>query len=217
MAGASAENGRPNRMSRQREKTYKRLVNAALTVMAEKGPDAATINDITEAADVGFGSFYNHFSSKEEILAAAIEELLERLGAQIDGTVAAIPDPLEGLATAIRLFVTLVITNPHWAKFLIRVSAVPGFNKAGLFARLFRDVRNAEQAGRLRTADPETAIYAVGGAMLFLIIALHEGDLPMTDAPERITATALRILGVAEDEITLLVRRPLPEFVPEPT
>ena len=65
MADANADKARPNRMSCQREKTNKRLVNAALSVMAEKGLDAATINDITEAADVGFGSFYNHFSSKE--------------------------------------------------------------------------------------------------------------------------------------------------------
>ena len=99
--------------------------------MAEKGLDAATINDITEAADVGFGSFYNHFSSKEEILAAAIDEVLERIGSQIDGTVATIPDPLEALAAAIRLFISGVIANPQWAKFLVRVSAVPDLNKAG--------------------------------------------------------------------------------------
>lgn len=37
-----------------------------MSVMAAEGADAATINDITEAADVGFGSFYNHFASKEE-------------------------------------------------------------------------------------------------------------------------------------------------------
>ena len=144
--------------------------------MAEKGLDAATINDITEAADVGFGSFYNHFSSKEEILAAAIDEVLERIGSQIDGTVATIPDPLEALAAAIRLFISGVIANPQWAKFLVRVSAVPDPTRP-LFARLFRDIRAAEQAGRLRTVDLDTAVYAVGGAMLFLVIALHEGDL----------------------------------------
>jgi hypothetical protein len=48
--------------------------------------------------------------------------------------------------------------------------------------------------------------------MLFLVIALHEGDLPTTDAPERIAATALRILGVGDDEIARLVRQPLPSM-----
>lgn len=212
MADASAAKARPNRMSRQKEKTHKRLVDAALTVMAEKGLDAATINDITEAADVGFGSFYNHFASKEEILAAAIDELLERIGSQIDSTVAAIPDPLEALAAALRLFIGIVAANPDWAKFLMRISGVPGFNKAGLFARFFRDIRAVERAGRLRLADPDTTIYAVGGAMMFLVIALHEGDLPSAGAPERIAATALRMLGVGEDEIARLIAKPLPDL-----
>jgi Bacterial regulatory proteins, tetR family len=61
----------PSRSTRQKQKTRDRLIRAAMSVMAAKGADAATINDITEAADVGFGSFYNHFDSKEDILEAA--------------------------------------------------------------------------------------------------------------------------------------------------
>ena len=214
---ASAEKDRPNRMSRKRERTRGRLVDAALAVIAEKGADAATINDITETADVGFGSFYNHFSSKEEILAAAIDEMLERIGSQIDGTVAQFPDPREALAAALRLFISLLIAKPQWAKFLLRISSIPGFNKAGLFPRLFRDIRKAEEAGRLRIADSGTVPYAVGGAMLFLVIALQDGDLPAAGAPERITAAALRMLGLTEEEILSLVSRPLPAITLAPS
>ncbi len=217
MAAASAGKDRPNRMSRRREDTHKRLVNAALAVIAEKGADAATINDITETADVGFGSFYNYFSSKEEVLGAAIDEMLERIGSQIDGTVADIADPLEALAAALRLFIGLIIAKPQWAKFLLRISSIPGFNKAGLFPRLFRDIRKAEDAGRLRIADPGTTTHAVGGAMLFLVIALQDGDLPAAGAPERITATALRMLGLTEDEIASLIGKPLPDVPGAPS
>jgi AcrR family transcriptional regulator len=35
------------------------------------------INDTTQAADVGFGSIYNHFESKEGIFAALVEWLFE--------------------------------------------------------------------------------------------------------------------------------------------
>lgn len=90
MAQESAEKVGPNRMGRQRRKTHDRLINAALSVMARKGAEAATINDITETADVGFGSFYNHFSSKEEIFAAATAALFDRIGTQIDATTATI-------------------------------------------------------------------------------------------------------------------------------
>jgi AcrR family transcriptional regulator len=211
MADAAAEKPRPNRMSRQREKTRSRLVNAALSVMARKGADAATINDITETADVGFGSFYNHFSSKEEILTVAIEELSERIGMQIDRAIVTISDPLEALAAAIRLFISVIIAKPEWAKFIVRISMMPGYKDVGLFPRLFQDIRGAQSSGRLNIVDLETATYAVAGVILFLVVALLEGDLPTADAPERVTAMALRTLGVSEKEIALLASRPLPD------
>jgi AcrR family transcriptional regulator len=52
--------------------------------MAEKGMEGVAINEITEAADVGFGSFYNHFESKESIYAAVVEWLFEEFGSRLD-------------------------------------------------------------------------------------------------------------------------------------
>lgn len=211
MADAATEKTRPNRMSRQRQKTHERLVNAALSVMARKGVDAATINDITEAADVGFGSFYNHFASKEEILGVAIKELFERIGTEIDAAIKEIPDPLEALAVAIRLLVGIIIGQTEWAKFIVRFSTVPGYKEVGLFPRLARDIQAAEDAERLRVADPQTATFAVAGAVVFLVNALLEGDLPTAGAPERIAAMVLRMLGAGEEEASSLANRPLPE------
>jgi AcrR family transcriptional regulator len=209
MAQESAEKVGPNRMGRQRRKTHDRLINAALSVMARKGAEAATINDITETADVGFGSFYNHFSSKEEIFAAATAALFDRIGTQIDATTATIPDPCDALAAAIRIFVNTLIAKPEWAQFIIRTMAVPGYKNVGMYPRLFRDIRRIEQSHRLRIADPGTVTYAVGGAMLFMIIALLEGDLPAMDAPERMAAMALRMLGETESEISRIIAQPL--------
>ncbi|MDR3448576.1 MAG: TetR/AcrR family transcriptional regulator [Alphaproteobacteria bacterium] len=212
MAYESAEKAGPNRMGRQRRKTRDRLINAALSVMARKGAEAATINDITEAADVGFGSFYNHFASKEEIFTAATAALFDSIGGQIDNVILTMSNPCEALAVAIRIFVTTMIAKPEWAQFIIRTMAVPGYKHIGLYPRLFRDIRKIEQADRLRIVDPGTITYAVGGAMLFMIIALLEGDLPAKDAPERMAAMALRMLGETEEEIARLIAQPLPKL-----
>ncbi len=210
MADAALEKARPNRMSRQRQKTRDRLVNAALSVMASKGVDAATINDITEAADVGFGSFYNHFSSKEEILAVVIKELFERIGTQIDTATGGISDPLEVLAASIRLSISITLLQPEWARFIVRFSAIPGYTEVGLFNRLSRDIRAVEDAGRLHIADPGAAPHAAAGAIVFMINALLEGHLPAPQAPERIAAMVLRVLGANEEEATELANKPLP-------
>jgi AcrR family transcriptional regulator len=47
-----------------------RLYTAALQLFAERGYLATTVEDITEAADVGKGTFFNYFSTKEHVLAA---------------------------------------------------------------------------------------------------------------------------------------------------
>ena len=181
-------------------------------MIARKGPDAATINDITDAADVGFGSFYNHFGSKEEIVAVAMEELFQRIGNGLDEAIRSIEDPLEAVTTAIRLFIRTIISKPEWASFMLRVSMVPGFENVGLFPRLFRDLRTVQATGRLHLADPEAATFAAGGALLFMASAMCEGKLPVAGAPERMAAMTLRILGVGENEINTMVAKPVPEL-----
>ena len=59
--------------------------------------------EITQAADVGMGSFYNHFDSKEQLFEAAVAEVLDAHGALLDRLTATIEDPAETFATSFRL------------------------------------------------------------------------------------------------------------------
>ena len=65
--GQGIETGR---RERRRVETHERLFRAALKLFAEKGFAATTVEDITETADVGKGTFFNYFPSKEHVLAA---------------------------------------------------------------------------------------------------------------------------------------------------
>lgn len=72
------------RRERHRAEIRERLFRAALTLFAERGYLETTVEDITEAADVGKGTFFNYFPTKEHVLAtfgaeriAAIESALE--------------------------------------------------------------------------------------------------------------------------------------------
>jgi AcrR family transcriptional regulator len=64
----------PNRTQRRASKTRTRLLKAALSVFAEVGTDAATIEMITQRADLGKGTFYRHFADKNAIIEALIEQ-----------------------------------------------------------------------------------------------------------------------------------------------
>jgi AcrR family transcriptional regulator len=66
----------PNRTQRRASKTRTRLLKAALSVFAEVGTDAATIEMITQRADLGKGTFYRHFADKNAIIGALIEQCI---------------------------------------------------------------------------------------------------------------------------------------------
>lgn len=73
------------RRERHRAETRDRLYAAALELFADRGFLETTVEDITEAADVGKGTFFNYFPTKEHILAefggertAAVERALEK-------------------------------------------------------------------------------------------------------------------------------------------
>jgi AcrR family transcriptional regulator len=74
----------PDRRQRRSAETRERLFRAALGLFAEKGFTETTVADITDAADVGKGTFFNYFPSKEHILVAFSDMQLSKLQATVD-------------------------------------------------------------------------------------------------------------------------------------
>ena len=97
MAEAASAAGAPkvSRLDRRKARTRQALIDAAVRLIAEGRGDRASIQEITEEADIGFGSFYNHFDSKEQLFEDRLEEVLERWGQMIDRASAGITDPAE--------------------------------------------------------------------------------------------------------------------------
>ncbi|HKW64209.1 MAG TPA: TetR/AcrR family transcriptional regulator [Candidatus Acidoferrum sp.] len=73
----------PDRRQRRSAEIRERLFRAALSLFAQKGFAETTVEDITEAADVGKGTFFNYFPSKDHILIAFGEMQLGKLEAAI--------------------------------------------------------------------------------------------------------------------------------------
>ena len=75
-SGVLPSHGRRERRSAE---TRERLFRASLDLFARKGFTETTVEDITEAADVGKGTFFNYFPSKDHILLAFGEMQLAKL------------------------------------------------------------------------------------------------------------------------------------------
>ena len=79
-AASAASAPKVTRLDRRKARTRQALIDAAVRLIAEGRGDRASIQEITDEADIGFGSFYNHFTSKDELFDTASEEVLERWG-----------------------------------------------------------------------------------------------------------------------------------------
>lgn len=75
---------RPNRRERHRSEMRERIFRAALRLFAERGFLATTVEDITEAADVGKGTFFNYFPTKEHVLGQYGEERVQQIESALD-------------------------------------------------------------------------------------------------------------------------------------
>src|ERR1700739_3676820 len=81
LRGAVSNSGRRQRRSAE---IRERLFNASLNLFARKGFTETTVGDITEAADVGKGTFFNYFPSKDHILLAFGEMQLVKLQSAVE-------------------------------------------------------------------------------------------------------------------------------------
>jgi AcrR family transcriptional regulator len=73
-----------DRRSRRSAELRERLFHAALALFAKKGFAETTVEDITNAADVGKGTFFNYFPSKDHILLAFGEMQYAKLKSAVD-------------------------------------------------------------------------------------------------------------------------------------
>lgn len=72
------------RRERRKAETYERLMRAALRLFAEQGLSETTVEQITEAADVGKGTFFNYFPTKEHVLLAFGDSRIKKIQAARD-------------------------------------------------------------------------------------------------------------------------------------
>ncbi|HEY7641141.1 MAG TPA: TetR/AcrR family transcriptional regulator [Steroidobacteraceae bacterium] len=210
------------RGARRKRETRQRLLRAAMNLMAEQGVGGVAINEITEAADVGFGSFYNHFASKEAIYAELVTEVVERFGEALDRLSEQLHDPAEKIAASVRFTLLRARQDRVWGRFLVRTSLAGDNTHSGLGRFLFRDLKTGLARSRFKADDVAMTYVALGGTALGALTAEVRDDrgafgADSKDIPERTASMLLRMLGLSAKEADTIARRPLPEITLPPS
>jgi AcrR family transcriptional regulator len=201
------EDKRPaTRGERRRAQTRSRLVGAAGRLFASQGVEATAIAEITEEADVGFGSFYNHFESKEEIAEAVFGEALAAQSSTLFDLLDPVTDPAEVVSLAHAFLIEQTAGDPTFARLLVRLDDSHRLMIRALGGRARQDILDGIEAGRFVTADPEVSFFATAGAVLLVMRAVLDGELA-EGAAARHCEGVLRMLGLPDDEVPDIAAR----------
>jgi AcrR family transcriptional regulator len=154
------------------------ILDAAEIVFAERGFHEARIQDIAARARIAVGTVYNHFETKEDVLAALLEQ---HAGAFADALEPASGDP-RGFEPALRARVARLLSyiDEHRG-FFVLLTEVGGFaHRPKAVERLKRSFRTLVDAGIaagvLQSAPPERLARFFGMTIKAFVMS-QEGSL----------------------------------------
>lgn len=196
-----------NRHERRRLRTRATILAAADRVFRRKGVDDATVNDVTTEADIAYGSFYNHFGTMDEVVAALAEQTLQRV-ADRTGEVLQRADRIELLpCVGARIVMRTLAQDPAIRWLLLRPYIfVTEFYKIAVPFMVDAE-RDAVKSGRLKPAGGHDCWLRTYPWMLIaeLNALLKSGDRLAHE--ERFARISLRFLGIDDALAPELIER----------
>ncbi len=202
------------RVARRQRRIRDALIQSARAVMSEKGVDGSTMLEIAERADVGAGTVYNYFKSKDELAVSVLEDMMHDLALRIERVTNTFDDPGQVYAFGVRTVLDAATRDVRWRQLLSRSEVIADaiFRRMGPFA--IRDLRQATAVSRFSVGDAELVWKMASHAIVGVSLAITNGELP----EEKIHETVVRLLcmnGIGTEAAEELASRPRPELPPE--
>ncbi len=201
-AGGSTRKAAPSR-TKPPEVRLDELMGAAEALFLQKGVDATTISEITDAAGVAKGTFYVYFPSKQEMLAALGERYVRQFLQALDEAIGACAEDdwvgrlrawiHTNVATYLRTYRVhdIVFTHPHH-------HAREGQTENDVVQQLQRILQAGSAAGAWKLDNPRmTALLIYAGVHCATDDAILSKLSDSTDFARGIADAYLRMLGVS--------------------
>ena len=118
--------GLKERREREREERKKQILDAARSLLFSEGLQATSINKIAKSAELGVGTIYFYFASKEEMFAALQEEGIELLHNKIKKRLDRVKRPEDRLKTIARVYFEFSRENKEYFDIINYFLSSPG-------------------------------------------------------------------------------------------
>lgn len=192
----------------RRNKTRLLLLESALGVLHDKGPDAAVIEDFIAAAGVSRGTFYNYFDTASELLLALATEMSNEVLATVDPIVLTCATPVERFSTGTRLYMQMATRYPLWGSFLNRVGTRIATRGQLIEKYLTRDLNEALATGLIKVDNVLVARDMVLGSIFYGIETMVT-EPTHANHSEHLIRSILRALCVPDNIAEKVASAPL--------
>lgn len=163
---------------RRRTNTREALLVAARTLLAGRTTDGFTVDDIVQTAGVAKGSFYNHFSDKEELTNEVSRLIRNKEEAEIEAANRDVIDPAAKIARGMAVYARFALTSPEEARIMTLAHVDALSVKSSLNAGLVRDLVEGLRTGKFVIPSIETGALLVIGQTAVLLSRLKSGIQP---------------------------------------
>jgi AcrR family transcriptional regulator len=145
----------PDRRARNRARTHRALVEAALELFSEEGFDAVSVERIADAAGVSPRTFFRYFPTKEDVVVADYEAEFDAWDEEVSD-----PHPGETILEIIRRGTKRVGADyaeraQHWDRFFSLVATEPALQQRLLASRALLLQRASASLARLLELPPD--------------------------------------------------------------
>ncbi|MGU3650733.1 TetR/AcrR family transcriptional regulator [Mycolicibacterium sp. A43C] len=152
-------------------------MSAAREAIAESGLSSLRISDVTARADLGFGTFYTYFDTKDALVEAVVAEVLESMAAAIGNDAQAVSDPAEGAAASYRRFLRFGRDEAELAGILVALNEAEGRFEDAVQPWARDTLIRGVDCGRFVIPDVELCLTTVAASAVAAIRAMLAGRI----------------------------------------
>jgi len=180
-------------------------MDAAVTVFAKRGIEAASISEITATAGVSNGIFYYHFKTKAELLDTVGHAVAAALVNEVDDAIRDVENGVERVALATQEFIRRAAAEREWGWLIVEALGDLGTFHDQISRGIRKDVAIGIAQGGF-TVEPSDLMFA--SLLSVVSVALRE-RLQHPKAPDvegQAAQFVLRMLGIPAAEALRLTK-----------
>lgn len=180
------------------------VLDAALTLFAERGYHGTSLKQVAERLNIRTPSLYNHMESKSSLLRAIVLDTLDRVVVDFDRVTADVEDPVEALRVATEVYALHHATHPREALVVNQDSSSLDEPDRTTAQQIRRDHERAfrqiiidgQEAGVFVVETPKLASFAIREMCVSIARWFHEGgELTADEVAHQYSEYALSMVG----------------------